>query len=227
MNLIQPYDLKVESIDSLLYDKQIYLSNSNKSWRATIFPKSTPINNNLQYDKDHIVTQIDDELFVDFVILKKLNETVYLENNTKRDFIKSKEIGDFTDSVKRYTQLDKPIDYNENAQQFLNIPQLDYTQTENLNIDNSLIYKSDVNTIIKPKPQKNFYSENIKHPHINTQSQNVGDSKYNNKAIIKQVLLWAKEKGIKYIYCINEYRPMVINNQYVSSYVYYTIKGSY
>lgn len=225
MRIIQPFDLSKVSIESLLHDKKILNAKGNKSWLATIFPKSKQLNTIQTFDKDHIITQIDDELFAGFTILDKLNQTIYLENGTKRDFIKCVEIGDFNDSVKRYTYLNAPVDYNINAQTFLNIPKQDFSQNTNLNINNSIVYKSEVDILMSVNKPNNIFENNINHPHINQYTQENNITKNNNKSIIEQIFKWAKEKGVKYIYCINEHRPNIINNQYVTPYVYYTIKG--
>lgn len=231
MKIIYPYDLSEVTIESLVYDKKIIHAKDNKSWQATIFHNSKKLNLISTYDKDHIITQVDDELFKDFILLERTEQTVFTDNNTKRDYIKCIEIGDYNDSVKRYTQLDKPIDYNNDAQTFLNIPQYDYSQTNNYNVGTDLIYKTDINVddILPQKKPMFFDQQTVDHPHINTYDQNNTSSisKYNNKAFIEQVLKWAKEKGILYIYCINEYRPHIMNTSYTTPYVYYTIKGAY
>lgn len=227
MKIIQPYDLTVNSIEALLNDGKILLAKNNKQWRATIFPKSTELNIINNYDKDNIITQIDDILFDGFTIVKKINSTILLDN-TKRDYIKCIEIGDFNDSVKRYIQLDKPIDYVIDAQSFINLPTTDNSLIEQLNVNVDLIHNPNINTNdLLIKKQSSIFETEINHPHINIEKPKPGIFKNNNKAIIEQIFRWAKDKGIKYIYSINEHRPYVISMSYVSSYIYYTITGSY
>jgi hypothetical protein len=227
MKIIQPFDLTKTSIESLLNDKKILLAKDNKSWSASIFPLSKKLNNITTFDKDHIITQIDDKLFDDFLIADNVNQTIYNITNTKRDYIKCIEIGDINDSIKRYTQLNVSVDYNTDAQKFLNIPNQDYSQNTNLNISNRNIYQSEIDILMSKNKKNNIFDNNINHPHINQYNQSNNLTKNNNKSIIIQIFKWAKEKGIKYIYCINENRPNVINNQYVLPFVYYTIKGTY
>lgn len=59
----------------------------------------------------------------------------------------------------------------------------------------------------------------------NNKEKITGIAKHNDKNYIIQVLRWCKEKNIKYIYCITEHRPYIINQDYVTPYVYYTVKG--
>lgn len=228
MRIIQPFDFSKITLDYLIENKKIIPTSHNKVWAASIFPKSKQLNILPFYDKNHIVTQISDDLFKDFIILNKSEETIYINRGNGRKHIKSIEIGDFNDSIKRYIQLDKPIDYNENAKLFLNLPKYDINLTNQLQIKKELTFNPDVNInqflrTTKPDP----FQAIIQHPFISIPKQNNIILKNNNKRILEEIFKWAKFKGIKYIYCINEYRPYCINTDWTTPYVYYTIKGAY
>lgn len=229
MRIIQPYDLSQVSMQGLIDSKSILPASENKVWQATIFPASKTVNLLVGHDKDHIVTMIDDALFSDFVVLDKVNQNVLINNNTARKYIKSVEIGDFNDSIKRYAQLDKPIDYNTDAQAFLNIPQIDYTISNELNVsvDEMELIHQPADQTFAPKQKRDVFASNVNHPHINTPQALPRPFKNNNKAVIHEVFKWALAKGIKYIYCINEYRPHIISNDWATPYVYYTVRGSF
>lgn len=227
MKIIQPFS--IINTSDLLANKQILLAKDNKAFYANIFPESTDIQQINLYDKYRLITKIEDSLFNDFIILKKMNDVIVNANGNKQ-MIKSIEIGDFNDSVKRYTNLDKPIDYNKenNAQEFNNIPNYDLSQLQNLNVEQKLIYKAQSDfSEFEPYRKKDMFSDQIHHPHINSQKLIKKPFKHNDKTTLEQIFKWAKEKNILYIYCIIENRPYCINNNYVTPYVYYTIKGAY
>lgn len=228
MKTIQPYDFSVITLQELIDTNTILPIDGNKVWSANIFPKSKDLNLLAGLDSERIVTQIDDTLFSDFIILDKTEQTILVNNNTGRKCIKAVEIGDFNDSIKRYVQLEKPIDFNTDSNKFLNLPQVDHDLLRQLDVSTDLIHKPEVGAddfFTKMKPD--IFEAPIKHPNINVPNSNKATFKHNNKAIIQEIFKWALAKGIKYIYCINEYRPYVINNQFTTNYVYYTIKGSY
>ena len=228
MKVIQPYNLQEVTMQSLIDQKLILPVDGNKVWQASIFPKSKELSALVSIDKDRIITQIDDVLFSNFVILDKVNQNVFVKRGTGRRYIKSIEIGDFNDSVKRYAQLDKPIDYNLDARKFLNLPLYDFELTNQLNTSVEMIHRPGANIddfIIPPKPQ--LFDTPIDHPHIPFPQPSPRPFKHNNKAIIEHVFKWALDKGVKYIYCINEYRPYSMTQEWTTPYVYYTIKGAY
>lgn len=221
--IINPFDLSQVRIEDLLKTKQILPAAGQKVWRASLFPKSTDVSF-LSFDKDHTVTLVDDELFSDFNIIRKVNQNVYVNRGTGRRFIKSIEIGDYNDSVKRKTQLDKPVDYNKDndAHAFLNLPKVNFAPVDVI-LDNPVfVPPTDITAREQKKPS---FDIEIAHPHI-TPLPIVGSFKHNNKATIVEVLKWAKDKGVKYIYCINERRCNIISNEYVTPVVYYTVRGS-
>ncbi len=228
MKVIQPYNLQEVTMQSLIDQKLILTVDGNKVWQASIFPKSKELSALASIDKDRIITQIDDELFGSFTVLDKVNQNVYVRRGSGRKYIKSIEIGDFNDSVKRYTQLDKPIDYSADANKFLNLPSYDFDLTDQLNTSVTLIHRPGTNIedfVISRKPQ--LFDTPIDHPHISNPAPSPRPFKHNNKAIIEHVFQWALEKGVKYVYCINEYRPYSMTQEWTTPYVYYTIKGSY
>lgn len=211
--IIQPFDLKEITTDALLINNEIIpVSDQNISWYATLLPKSFYDSSDfLKYSKNRIITLIDDELFEDFVLLDKTEKTI-IENNTRK-YIKTKEFGDFNTGLKRYTQLNKPLDYNQKTQEFLNRPKNKLTQSKQINVSSeNFEYNRPLNL--------------SEHPHINKQPRIQKEYKYNSLNYIRQILKWAKENEIKYIYSINEYRPNIINKSYVTPYIYYTITGS-
>jgi hypothetical protein len=212
--IIYPYDLNNITTDALLVDNNIIsVNDTNFAWYNTILPKSFYQDKEfLNYSKDRIVTLIDDSIFTDFniTLLNEYNQTIIVNN--KRKYIKSKEIGDYTNSIKRYTQLNKSISYNEDAQKFLNLPKNEITQKAQLNVMGDFNYGQQLKT--------------SEHPHITHQKKIPQEYKYNNKTYIVETLKWAVENDIKYIYSINEYRPYILNTSYVTPYIYYTITGS-
>lgn len=229
MRIIQPFDFSQVTLDDVLASKQLLPVSGNKIWMASIFSNLRDLNNLSFIDKDRQITQLDDTLFNGFTILNNINQDVYINNGKGRKYIKSIEIGDFNDSIKRYTQLDKPIDYNLNANVFLNLPQIDFSLSHQLDvIPKDLIFKPEINIDnfskrIKPE----LFEVSINHPHINYPKSLPIPFKHNNKALIESIFKWATTKGIKYIYCINEWRPYSVTTEYTTPYVYYTIKGSY
>lgn len=214
MTIIQPFSVK--DIPALLADKKILLAKNHKMYKSVIFPESTEIQTINKYDKENIITKIDDSFFSDFVILRKTEQVVFYENNTKRDYIKCIEIGDFNDSIKRYTNLDKPIDFNTDSQKFLNLPNVEFDPV--VNQTKNIIFPG--TSIEAPTSNPGLFSNSltVKNPVI---------AKFNDKTTLLEIFKWAKSKGILFIYSIIENRPYVINNQYTTPYVYYTIKGQY
>lgn len=227
MRILQPYNLNVITIDQLLEQNKILPIQGNKIWSCSIFPLSKTVSSLEFFDKDHQITLIDDELFTGYTVLDKTQQTLLINNGTGRKLIKTTEFGTFEDSIKRYNQLDKPIDYNEDAQTFLNIPQYDVTLINQLNVSaTNLIHSPNGLEDFLPKKRYSMFETPIDHPHINQPTSKKKPFKNNDKKIILEVLKWGISKGIKYIYCINEYRPYLINQSYASPFVYYTIRGS-
>lgn len=227
MKIIQPFS--IINTEDLLASKKILLAKNNKAFYANIFPISTQIQQISTYDKYRIVTQIEDTFFLDFIILPKHDCIVNTQQGTRK-MIKSIEIGDFNDSVKRYVNIDKPIDYNKDndAQAFNNIVNYDFDQLQNLNVQQNLVYNMQTNfDEFEPYKKPDLYADQINHPHINSKKLVQQPFKYNDKTTLEQIFKWAKEKNILYIYCIIENRPYCISNDYVTPYVYYTIKGAY
>lgn len=227
MNVILPKTNNF-NIDLLLDQKEIIQHDINNfAFYASIFPESK-IDNVVDktYRRYNILTTIPDEIFndFDFTLLNKENEVI-IENN-KRKFIKSKLIGDYEDSIKRYTNLNKPIGINKDAQKYLNLPR-PKNNIDRINvIENDLIYKNEINiTEFLPEQRNNIFDDSINHPHINQEKLRKETFRFNGKDYIIEVLKWAKNKGIKYIYCIIEQRSYIINKSYVTPYIYYTIKG--
>lgn len=228
MRVITPYDLTQVTMQSLIDKKLILPVDGNKVWSASIFPKSKELNILPGSDKDRIITQIDDSLFAKFNVLDKSQQNVKVKRGTGRRYIKAVEIGDYNDSVKRYAQLDKPIDYSEDAKKFLNLPVYDLTLMSELDTSVELIHRPGVNiTDFLPQGKRQLFETPINHPHINHPVPIPLPFKHNNKAIIEHIFKWASDKGVKYIYCINEYRPYSMTQEWTTPYVYYTIKGSY
>lgn len=228
MRVIKPYDLQQVTMQSLIDKGLILPADGNKIWTASLFPKSKELNILPNIDKDRIITQIDDSLFSDFIVLDKQNQNVYVKRGTGRKYIKSVEIGDYNDSVKRYAQLDKPIDYNADAKKFLNLPTYDFSLIQQLNTSVELIHQPGVNiNDFLPPARMEMFETPIDHPHITHPKPKPTAFKHNNKAIIEHIFKWALDKGVKYIYCINEYRPYSMTQEWTTPYVYYTIKGSY
>lgn len=121
MNIENLTEYNNYTVNELLSDNKIVLSKYNLPYHNTIFPKSTQIRTIDNFSRNKIITKIDDELFKDFYILSKKEQTVYLKNNTIRKYIKCKEFGDINNSYKRYNNVNAPIDYNIDANSFLNI----------------------------------------------------------------------------------------------------------
>lgn len=199
--IIQPYNLLEYKIEDLINQKQILISNSeNLAQFATIFPESTELN----YTENKIITKIKDTYFSnDFIILNKYESVISINNDTGKKQIKCKEFGDFNNSIKRFTNLNTPLDISTNGKKFLNINNKNTIKV----IDT---FKGKVKT--------------INHPFINVPKQ-INIPKFNNIILLNQIFKQAKEQNITYIYCINEYRPNIINNSYVTPYVYYTVTG--
>ncbi len=227
MKIINPFDLSTVTIEQLLAQKKILPSAGNKVWHASIFPDTNPIEALSKYDKDNIITKVPAEIFSEFTILMKPEEVVSVGPGKK--WIKSIEYGTYDDSAKRFTMLEKPIDYNKNysAISFLNLPKIDGIKANDVQIDPSnLFHNPGADLMPSSKKKIDFLNATdlFHHPHIQPQP-NKGVNKLNNKAYIVAVLEWAKAKGIKYIYCINEWRPNIINDNYATNLVYYTVKG--
>lgn len=221
MKLIKPY---TTDLDTLVSNGDILRLDGNRAWFNTIFPASTPIQQLSTYDPSRIITQVDDSIFDGFVIMQKPNDTVYLDP-TKRDYIKTIEIGSFTDSVKRYTNLNKAIDYTREAQTFAKLPAIDFDMVNKLNVKKDLQYEI-LNIQEQPK-QVDPFTNPVNHPHINAPVAPKEAFKYNDKTTLMEVIRWAKERGIVYIYAILEYRPFIMSNEFVTNCVYYTIRGQY
>lgn len=226
MRILQPYDLNQVTIESLLEQNKILPINGNKVWSCSIFPLSKDVSTLTFFDKDHQITLIDDDLFTGYTVLDKIKQTVLINNNTGRKMITTTEFGTFEDSVKRYNQLDRPIDYNEDAEKFMNLPIVDVSLANQLNVATDLIHRPDGLEAFYPKPKLGPFDTIINHPHITQPTSKRIPFKNNDKKIILEVLKWGLSKGIKYIYCINEYRPYLINQSYAAPFVYYTIRGS-
>lgn len=226
IEIIKPYG-ENPNIDLLLDEGSIIKTDSNNFYiYASIFPKSKIKEGvDFLYKKDRIITTIDDEIFTDknFKLLDKEESTV-IENN-KRSYIKAKSFGNYEDSVKRYTNLNKPIDINKNIQEFLNLPRPQNRPDKTDVTLKDLTFETNNIDEFFPKVKPDLFADNINHPHIQQSKLRKKPFKYNNKNIILEVLKWAKEKGITYIYCINEHRPYIQNKSYVTPYIYYSVKG--
>lgn len=224
MQILQPYNLNNITINELLKNGSIIGdTNENFPWHATIFPNSSDIETLEYYDRDRIITKIEDNLFSEYTIVNSIKS--YINNNGNKKRIWCSEFGDFNNSIKRYVQLNKPVSYSVDAKIFLNLP--DTSQKSKLNVkltESEMVFNP---TGIKiPKDKPSTFSSEINHPFITEPTSNNQIFKYNNKGVILEVLKWGKEQGINYIYCIKEHRPYVINTEYVSNCVYYTIIGS-
>jgi hypothetical protein len=227
MRILQPYDLSQVTLDSLIEQKKVLPVQGNKIWNCSIFPLSKTVSTLDHLDKDHQITLVDDSLFADFIVLDKIEQTILINNNTGRKLIRTSEFGTFEDSIKRYNQLDKPIDYNQDAQTFLNIPVTDPTLVSQMDVRlNDLVHRPDGLDEFIPRKKLGIFDSVINHPHLTYPAAKKNPYKNNDKKIILEVFKWAKEKGIKYIYCINEYRPYIINQSYTTPFVYYTVRGS-
>lgn len=229
--VINPFDLSVYTIDDLLRENKIIPTNNLKAWSASLFPESLKESiSTLSYDKDHILTFINDDLYKehDITILPKINTTIFINNNTGKKVIKCKEYGDYNNSVKRFTNLETPVSYNKdnNINAFLNLPKPIDPILNNVVLDN-LIFNpgEELNKNIKKSREEKMFGQQLNHPHINT-PKIIGSFNNNNKAIIKAVFEWANKEDIKYIYSIKENRPNIISDNYVTNVVYYTIIGS-
>lgn len=203
--IINPFDLSQTSIDLLLkYNNIIETTEENRCWKASIFPKST-ITGSLLFDFKRQITKVDDNIFNGLTIVGKQN---FKFNNGK--YVKCIEIGDYNDSIKRYIQLNKHVDYVRDNKPFVGPKQ-----------PNNLVFNG--TTYLYPPTFNILQDEILSGYDVITEEPPF----YNNKQIIYSVVKWAIQKGIKYIYCINENRPYVINEQYLTNCVYYTVKGSY
>lgn len=221
--------MSVYTISVLLKQGKILDANGNTSFTATIFPESMRDKvSALKYDKDNIITFIDDSFYYDndITILEKSDSYVSTTNGKK--YIRSNKIGDYDNSVKRYTSINMPLSYNkdENSFDFLNLKK---PVPKILDVENKQLIFSPGNDLIvqknKNEREEQLFGSNFSHPHINNPKV-TGSFKNNNKAIIKGIFEWIVSNDIKYVYSINEYRPYVINNNYVTNLVYYTVTGS-
>ncbi len=227
MTVIQPYDLTQYTIEELEASKKILNSIDNKVYRSSIFPDATPLNILSGTDSRRIVTQIDTNIFKDFIVLTKDVQKIYNSDKTKQEIIRAVEYGDFNNSVKRYTNLDYPVDINKEANKFLNLPKIDFNNKNLTNVTGTFIHNPEVKIEdFGPKTKPSLFDPEINHPHINSNKLLEQNFKFNNKDVIEEVLKWAKDQGITYIYCIIEYRPYCINYSYTTPYVYYTVKGA-
>lgn len=229
--VINPFDLSLYTIDDLLRDNIIIPTNNLKAWSASLFPESLKDKiSTLLYDKDHILTFINDDLYKDhnITILPKITSTILVNNNTGKKVIKCKEFGDYNNSVKRFSNLETPVSYNKdnNINTFLNLPKPIDPILSNVVLDNLIFNPGiELNINIKKSREEKMFGQQLNHPHINTPKV-VGRFNNNNKAIIKAVFEWANKEDIKYIYSIKENRPNIIFDNYVTNFVYYTIIGS-
>ena len=89
-----------------------------------------------------------------------------------------------------------------------------------------LIHRPDGLQEFAKKSKPGIFDAPVNHPHITFPTSKRQPFKNNDKKIILEVLKWGLQQGIKYIYCINEYRPFIINQSYTTPFVYYTIRGS-
>lgn len=233
MRIVQPFDLSFYTIEDLLKLNKIIDAKDNNPWRASIFPQSMSSNleqfTKLSYDKDNIITFISDSLYEEYgiTILTKKEQMVSVNNGLGRKIIKCKEIGDYNNSVKRYTVLNKPLSYNKdnNAMHFLNLVrplsvELDVIQPH-LQFDPGNIFIPST----KRSPEEKLFGKDINHPHISI-PKTKPTTKHNNKGIIGAIFEWINKQNIKYVYSINEWRPNIINDNYVTNLVYYTVTGS-
>lgn len=224
MKIIQPYDLSVYQLDVLIKDGSLISAENNKAWRAAIFPSSTTVQALNQFDMNNIITQVDDVVFSDFTVLAKSEQLVSYNNGYK--FVKCVEFGDYSDSVKRYAQLDRPLSYSSSARDFLKLSNNAMDQNDQLNLRlDDLIHAP--GELSKAPTTDALGNSEITHPFISQLPSNNTPYRYNNKTVLLEVIRWAKAKGIKYIYCINENRPYAVSKQYVTPYVYYTVRGSF
>ena len=225
--IIQPFDLSQVTIQSLLDQKLILPAVDLKTWQASIFPLSEQSNIKVPtYNKDQKLTFIDDSFWSDYglTILSHYNQLTPYKNGDK--YIKSIEIGDYSNSVKRYTVLDQAIDYvKSDASAFLNVSR---PLPKSLDVGNpNMFFKGDtsIEPIARLSVEERLFGTNISNPHVQI-PRTGGNFKHNNKAIILAIFAWIQSQDIKYVYCINEYRPYVISKDYVLNSVYYTVKGS-
>lgn len=215
MNIEIPHKYKELIPELLLKQREIVLASKNKAYHNTIFPSGVNIRNPYEFNRNRIVTIIDNDLFDDFTILDKKEKVIYTDNGTKRKFIKCKEYGDINNSYKRYNNVNSPIDYNTDAKTFINLDNIrkelfKKEEIRNLNFaNNELVNISEkANNLPQLRDSKNKFN------------------RFNDRTTIEHVLKWAKEQGIIYIYAILEHRPYIFNKKYTSNFAYYTVLGS-
>ncbi len=228
--IINPFDLSQITEQKLLADGLIVDASEYKSWGSTLFPESMrDKTSTLSYDKDRIITYIDDAIYADYgmTVLEKLDDYVTINNGTGKLFVRSKVIGDYDNSVKRYKNLDKPVSYNKDGdiQSFLNLPAI--LPSELIEVSRATVFNPNSALLASRKKsmEEKLFGQDLIHRHINTPKL-TGVFKNNDKTTVKAVFDWAKQQGIKYIYSINERRPNVISDNYVLNVVYYTVTGS-
>lgn len=233
MRIIQPFDLNEFTPEYLLKVGKILGAEDNMPWHATIFPNSFKDTLSqflkIPYDKDNVITFIDDQFYTDYnlTILTKKEQLIFVNNNTGKKVIKCKEYGDYDNSVKRYTVLNKPIDYNKDneAINFLNISK---PLSTSLNVIKPNLQFNPGNIFVpveNKSPEAKLFGKTVNHPHISA-PKSKGLVKHNNKPIINSIFEWIVSQGIKYVYSINEWRPNVIDDNYVTNLVYYTVTGA-
>lgn len=226
--IISPFDFTQITEDSLIKAGTIIPSIGQKVWQASIFPNTTEVEstNSQRYEKDRIITKIDPSFFDGFHILTKTDSLKPTKNG--KIWIKTEEFGDYQNSVKRYTQLDRPIDWvKETASSFINLSKPDNIEINDviLKPEEFVLQPSIIDSV--PRKKKDFFQseEHFNHPFI-TPRPITGTFKINSLEYISQIFKWAKNQGIKSIYCINELRPFIISDNWTTNLVYYTIIGS-
>lgn len=229
MTTIQPFDFSLITKQSLIDSGKIIPANGQKVWKASIFPSSSVVESgsNSVYEKDRIITKIDDNFFSDFYILSKREVLKPVQNG--KIWIVAEEFGSYTNSVKRYTQLDRPLDYTANKiDTFINLPKADTIQQNNVILTDQEFVLQPSSIIPKLSRRKIdlFQTEAVfNHPSI-IPASSVGTFKVNSLETLAQIFKWAKAAGIVSIYCINEWRPYIISDNWTTNLVYYTIIGS-
>ena len=160
-------------------------------------------------------------------VLQKLDDYVIVNDGAGRLFVRSTVMGDYDDSVKRYQNLDKPVSYNKDGdiRTFLNLPKALPAELTNDSTRTVFNPNSSLLPARRQSMEEKLFGQDLVHKHINT-PRLTGVFKNNDKTTISAVFDWARARGIKYIYSINERRPNVISDNYVLNLVYYTVTGS-
>lgn len=216
MKVIYPERFKDRPIAELLRLKEIIEVKNNPTYRNTIFPKSTKIRKPSNFYKNRIITQIDDSFFNNFYVLDTMNQIIYTDDNTKRHYIKSAEFGDIENSYKRYNNVNSPIDYNVDADKFLNLNKYRKQVITEHNIKSKVI--------LNPDKQTEIFTNDINI--LPGRIKSVDNFKrFNDRTTIEYVIKWARNEGIKYIYAIVENRPYVLSKEYTLPFTYFTVIG--